>query len=130
MGRMFPLPDPRDLLTLWPRLTGLLDDVEALVARIEETRQSADSLVARISATVDRIEGPIATLQPVLERLAETTDPHEVDALVTVVDQLPMMSGVVGTMSTVAPDLHKLLEVSVELNEMLAKVPFLNRKDD
>jgi hypothetical protein len=33
------------------------------------------------------------------------------------------------TMSTVAPDLHELLRVSVELNEMLAKIPFLDRKD-
>jgi ABC-type transporter Mla subunit MlaD len=126
---MLPFPDPRDLLTLLPRLTGLLSDVEALVARIEETRRSADALVQRISGTVDRIEEPITTLQPVLERLAETTDPREVDALVTVIDQLPAMSGVVGTMTTVAPDLHRLLEVSVELNEMLAKVPFLNRDD-
>lgn len=123
------IPDPRDLLGLLPRVVGLLDDVEALVARIEDTRQSADALVARIGTTVDRVEEPIAVLQPVLERLAETTDEHEVDALVSVIDQLPEMSGIVRTLSTVAPDLHELLRVSVELNEMLAKVPFLNRGD-
>lgn len=123
------LPDPRDLLGLLPRVLRLLDDVEALVARIETTRQGADALVERIGATVDRVEGPVAVLQPVLERLAETTDEREVDALVAVVDQLPELSGIVRTLSTVAPDLHELLRVSAELNEMLAKVPFINRED-
>ena len=50
MVRML-IPDPRDLLTLLPRLTGLLGEVEALVARIEVTRRSADALVARIGTT-------------------------------------------------------------------------------
>lgn len=120
-------PDPRDLLTLLPRVTALLGEAEALVARIEVTRQSADALVARVGETVDRVEDPIERLQPVLERLAETTDEHEVDALVTVVDQLPELSGILRTMSTVAPDLHELLRVSVELNQMLAKLPFRGR---
>lgn len=128
MVRML-IPDPRDLLTLLPRVTRLLDDVEALVSRIEVTRRSADELVARIGVTVDRVEEPVAVLQPVLERLAETTDEHEVDALVTVIDQLPELSGIVRTLSTVAPDLHELLRVSVELNQMMAKVPFINRRD-
>jgi len=128
MGSM-QLPDPRDLIGLLPRVVRLLDDVEGLVARIEDTRQSADALVSRIGTTVDRVEEPIAVLQPVLERLAETTDEHEVDALVSVVDQLPQLSGILRTLSTVAPDLHELLRVSVELNEMLAKVPFINRGD-
>jgi ABC-type transporter Mla subunit MlaD len=130
---MPPIPDPRalvgDLLGLLPRVTTLLGDVEALVARIERTRQSADDLVARIGTTVDRVEQPVETLQPVLERLAETTEPHEVDALISVIDQLPEISAIITTMSTVAPDLHELLRVSTELNEMLAKVPFLNRRD-
>lgn len=122
------IPDPRDLLTLLPRVTKLLGEVEAMVARIEVTRQSADALVARIGTTVDRVEEPITVLQPVLERLAETTDEREVDALVSVIDQLPQLSGIMRTMSTVAPDLHELLRVSVELNEMMAKIPFLDRK--
>lgn len=99
------------------------------MARIEVTRRSADALVARIGTTVDRVEEPITALQPVLERLAQTTDEREVDALVSVIDQLPELSGIMRTMSTVAPDLHELLRVSVELNEMLAKIPFLDRKD-
>jgi hypothetical protein len=127
---MLPFPDPRDLLTLLPRLTSLLGDVERLVARIEGTRAAADALVQRVATTVDRLEGPVETLQPVLDRLAASTSTQEVDALVSVVDQLPHLAGILENMSTVAPDLHRLLETSVELNEMLSALPFVNRKDD
>ena len=127
---MLPFPDPRDLLTLLPRLTSLLGDVERLVARIEGTRAAADALVQRVATTVDRLEGPVETLQPVLDRLAASTSTQEVDAPVSVVDQLPHLAGILENMSTVAPDLHRLLETSVELNEMLSALPFVNRKDD
>jgi hypothetical protein len=101
-----------------------------VVARIEGTRAAADALVQRVATTVDRLEGPVETLQPVLDRLAASTSTQEVDALVSVVDQLPHLAGILENMSTVAPDLHRLLETSVELNEMLSALPFVNRKDD
>jgi ABC-type transporter Mla subunit MlaD len=154
---VLPIPDPRDLLALLPRTVRLLDEAEALLGRIEETRRSAqdvvdrtaatteradallersdavaeqaDALLVRITGTVDRLDEPLATLQPMLERLAETTEPHEVDALVAVIDQLPELSGIIRTMSTVSPDLHELLRTSQELNQMLSNLPFVNRDD-
>ena len=137
------------LLTAAPRLMGLLDaadrvlgDVQALLDRIEGTRANADALVARIETPVDRlvalldqVEPPLTALQPTLERLADTTDQHEIDALVTLVDHLPTLVDqlerdimpILGTLGSVAPDLHDLLQVSQELNDMLAKVPGLGR---
>lgn len=145
------------------RVDALLDDVEQLVARIDRTRTStdelvrrtgrvvfaADEIVARSSVLVDRLgplvdrlsplldgmEPSLTKLQPTLERLAETTDPAEVDALVTLVDHLPVLAlkmetdivPVLDSLSTVAPDLHDLLDVSRELNVMLANVPGLGR---
>ena len=145
------------------RVDTLLDDVTGLVARIEGTRTSADELVRRTGAVVlsadelvarsnvlvdrlgplvdrlspllDGMEPSLTKLQPTLERLAETTDPTEVDALVTLVDHLPVLAlkmetdivPVLDSLSTVAPDLHDLLDVSRELNVMLANVPGLGR---
>jgi len=74
-------------------------------------------------------------LQPTLERLAETTEPHEVDAMVALVDQLPLVAAkletdvipIMHTLTSAAPDLHALLDVSRELNELIGKVPGLGR---
>jgi hypothetical protein len=143
--RLPPIPGPRDLVQLVDRVAGLLGKAEQLVAdagslieRIEQTRASADDVVARTDTTVaraddliGRLEPPLTRLQPTLERLAETTDPSEVDAMVALIDQLPLVAAkletdvipIMHTLTSVAPDLHDLLEVSRELNEMLAKLP-------
>ncbi len=151
------------LLAAVPRMVALLDEaertlsrVDGLLARIEATRASADAVVRRTDGVVtdadellltmteffgrlipllDATEPSVLKLQPTLERLAETTDPREVDALVTMIDMLPVLANqmetqvvpVMNTLSTVSPDLHDLLDVSRELNEMLAKLPGLGR---
>ena len=137
------------LLAAAPRMTRLLTDVEQLVTevaqlvrRIEATRNTVDQLVGRIDGTasrvsvlLDRLEPPLTTLQPTLERLADTTDPREVDALVALVDHLPQLVSqlekdvlpVLSTLGSVAPDLHDLLDTSRELNGMLAKMPGFGR---
>lgn len=151
------------LLDAMPRVTALLDEagpllerVGALVDRIDATRAAADAVVRRtdgivgeaeamvarigplterLAALLDATEPSLTRLQPTLERLAETTHPSEVDALVTLVDHLPMLAvkmekdivPVLDSLSSVAPDLHDLLDVSRELNEMLGAVPGLGR---
>lgn len=147
--RLPSVPGPRDLAAVVPRVLGLvtgaerlLGDVDALLARIEGTRAGADEVIAHVATSaqraddlLDRLEPPLTRLLPVLDRLAETTDPHEVDALVALVDLLPglvakMESDVVPileSLSSVAPDLHDLLDTSRELNEMLAKLPGMGR---
>ena len=84
---------------------------------------------------LESMEPSLLKLQPTLERLAETTDPREVDAMVAMIDQLPMLAAkietdvipVLNTLTTVSPDLHDLLDVSRELNLMLAKLPGMGR---
>jgi hypothetical protein len=138
----------------------LLDEARDVIARVDETRAAADVAIARADATVagtalgadalvvaataaqvrlvellDGLEPSLTGLQPTLQRLAETTDPREVDALVGLVDRLPVLAEqverdvvpVMQALSSVAPDLHDLLDASRELNEMLAKVPGISR---
>ena len=100
-----PVPGPGDVV----RLVG---------------RASADDVVRRTDEVVSRAE-----------RLVTGTDPKEVDALVTLVDHLPVVAlkmendviPVLDSLSTVAPDLHDLLDVSRQLNEMLAVLPGLGK---
>lgn len=150
------LPTPADVLALPAAAGRLLDDVAALLERIEGTRAEADALVrrteetrarademlagtegpiGRLTALLEGLEPPLTALQPVLDRLAETTEPHEVDAMVALIDQLPLLAEKMETdvvpvlegLGSVAPDLHDLLDTSRELNEMLAKLPGMGR---
>jgi hypothetical protein len=153
-----PVPGPRQvvdqveaLLGAVPRVLVLLERAEELVAKIDGVATDAGALVGRtgqvvdgatehvtrLSGLLDALEPSLTRLQPTLDRLAETTDPHEVEALalVRLVNHLPQISEqverdvlpVLSTLGSVAPDLHDLLEVSRELNDMLAKVPGLGR---
>lgn len=148
-----------DAERLVSRASRLVDDIDAtrtsadaVVARTDETVIRADTVVARsdellavleplnerLLVLLDSLEPPLTRLQPVLERLAETTAPHEVDAMVELIDHLPALARkmetdiipVLDSLSTVAPDLHDLLDVSRELNEMLAKIPGMGRVKD
>ena len=138
-----------DAEALVRRVGGLVDDIEttqaaadgvvarsdATVGRAEQVLTSVAPLNERLAALLDRLEPPLTRLQPTLERLAETTDPHEVDAMVELIDHLPTIARkmevdiipVLDSLGTVAPDLHDLLDVSRELNEMLGQIPGVSR---
>ena len=151
------------LVAAAPRVSALLDEAaallakaDALMARMDETRAAANEalgqttevvtkveelvsrsvpLMERLARLMDSTEPSLVALQPTLERLAETTDPSEVDALVTLIDHLPLLAlkmetdivPVLESLSSVSPDLRDLVDVSRELNEMLASVPGLGR---
>jgi len=151
------------LLAAAPRISALLDEAgpllakaRALVGQIGETRAAADDVVRRIEQMVaeaddlvartgplterlagllDSTEPSLVALQPTLERLAVTTDSREVDALVSLVDHLPVLAQkveieivpVLESLTSVSPDLRDLLDVSRELNGMMASVPGLGR---
>lgn len=139
-----------DAIALVPRLVTIVGQVEqlmvrvtAVVAAVEDVQRRAARTVTDTQALVERIN-PIFTqyqqsltdLAPVIQRLAETTDPREVDALVKLVDQLPEIVDkvdadilpILDTLGTVAPDLRELLDASKELNEIIASIPGLGRK--
>jgi hypothetical protein len=104
----------------------------------EELLGTLEPLNQRLAGLLDSLEPPLTRLQPTLERLAETTAPHEVDAMVELIDHLPRVAHrmdtdilpILDSLGTVAPDLHDLLDVSRELNEMLAKIPGMSRVKD
>ena len=124
-----------DVGGLLERIEGTRAEADAVVRRTDRTVATADALVLRADAMLAALEPSLTKLQPTLERLAETTHPHEVDALVDLIDQLPLLAQqverdllpVMRTLGTVAPDVHDLLEVSKELNGMLAKLPGMGR---
>lgn len=117
------------------RAEGTVGRVDAVLGRAETTLQETAELTRRLRELLDAIEPPVQKLQPTLERLAETTSPAEVDALVELVDHLPLLATrmeseivpIMESLATVGPDLHDLLALTQEVNEMLAGVPGLGR---
>ena len=113
----------------------IADGAQAQVERVGVVVGEADLLVARVTRLLDGFEPSLTTLQPTLEVLAETTDPTEVAALVRMVDHLPALTKsleedvlpMMASLASVAPDLHDLLNVSRELNEIIGKVPGFGR---
>ncbi|MBA2700003.1 MAG: hypothetical protein H0U61_14770 [Nocardioidaceae bacterium] len=146
-------------VSLVPRLGHIVTEVEqivvrvqAVVAGIEQTQQRADAVVEQTTAVVartanlteraepllqqlDQFQPTLLRLQPMLERIADTTHPDEVAAVVAMLDLLPGLVNklrddivpILDTFGTVAPDLRDLLDVSKELNEMLGAIPGLGR---
>lgn len=137
------------VLTLLTRVEEVVTQAEQSVQRIDQVQRDAADVVVgsaavvvdaatvsrRVSDLLDAFEPALLKLQPVLDRLARSTDPDEVAAVVTLVNLLPEIVSsvrtdilpILNTMNTVAPDLSDLLDVSKELNEILGAVPGLGR---
>lgn len=124
------------------RIDLLVTDIEttraqaqAVVERTDDTAGRAAELVARTGPLLDDLAPALEKMEPTITRLADTTDPDEVAAIVAMLDLLPDLVArfrddivpVLDTMGTVAPDLRDLLDVSRELNGMLAALPGLGR---
>jgi hypothetical protein len=153
------IPRPRDVLRLagraWttaeallelvPRVLALMDQLEDVVrvlraiddadVRIAEAVDKALRMVARLEPLVLEFAPTLRTLHPILDRIAETTDPDEVEAMVRLINDLPDLVTrthvdvlpVLGALGTVPDDLRELLISSKELNHIIAAVPGLGR---
>lgn len=134
-----------DLLDLAPRLMALLSEVEEIVRilrtiddvelRIADAVEKALSIVDRVEPLIAEFEPTLRVLHPVLRRLAETTDPEEVEAMVRLVNDLPELVAkihvdvlpVMTTLGSVPDDVRELIVTSKELNEIIASVPGMSR---
>lgn len=148
-----------DALDLVPRLSTIVGQVEALLVRVAGaidrldvvteraatlateialTGQAADKVVhavdqtaARAGALLDLYEDSLRTLAPTVGTLAESLDPGEVQAMVGLVDRLPVLMThldedilpVLAKLDQVGPDIHALLEIARDLQVALDGMP-------
>lgn len=117
------------------RVVEVTEEAGVVVTRTSEVVDRAEEQVARLTPLLDGFEPPLTKLQPTIEALADSTHPDEVTAMIRLVDHLPELTArmekdilpVMATLGSVAPDIHDLLAVSRELNDMLAKLPGIGR---
>ncbi|RYB88824.1 hypothetical protein EUA06_18755 [Nocardioides glacieisoli] len=117
------------------RVGTVVDGAQERIDSVGKVVDGAAVQVGRAASLMDVLEPPLTTLQPTLQTLADTTHPDEVAALVQLIDHLPQLTEqverdvlpVLTTLGSVAPDVHELLNVSRELNEILGKIPGIGR---
>ncbi|MBW4721068.1 hypothetical protein [Saccharothrix obliqua] len=123
------------------RTTRVLERTEDLVGRAEAV--TADAVVAaRTSRELVDDYAPLARqAHPLAQRFVEDLSPHEVDAAVQLVDQLPVLTKhlledvlpMLSTLDRVGPDIHQLLEVTNDVRQAILGIPgfnFLRRRGE
>jgi ABC-type transporter Mla subunit MlaD len=110
---------------------------EAIVA-VGRTTSSADELLRRTDALVGQAEPlvgayvqPLTDLAPSVRRLADTLEPHEVEALVTLIDRLPRLVAhldedilpVLESLGNVGTDVHDLVDTVQDLRQVVKGFP-------
>lgn len=101
------------LLTLVPRVEGLLDTAEHLlerIARLVVRLEATETATGRVVAVVDSYTPSLERLRPLVERLAATWQPDDVER-----------------MKNFGPTMEELLATSRALNEIIGSVPGLGR---
>ena len=152
------------------RVESLLDRVEAVVTRVEQVVDDAAATTARTDSVLDtaetvnkrasravdgstgvleRIDTMLATWEPQLRKLApamkkfaDSLEPAEVAAAISLVDRMPVVLDhlendvlpMLRQLDRVGPDLHELLEVVEDLRRVVTGLPgvglFRKRSDD
>ncbi|NEM08947.1 hypothetical protein GCU54_23600, partial [Geodermatophilus normandii] len=101
------------------------------VERAEGAVGGAEGLVGRIDPLLAGYEEPLSRLAPSVRRLAETLEPHEVEALVALVDRLPTlvthldesMMPVLESLADVGTDVHDLVDTMQDIREVVKGFP-------
>lgn len=130
-----------------------LERTEHIILRVDGVVQAASQAVTAAAVTVEQVDNltasaapllasysePLRRLEPTVRRMADTTDPQEIDALVTLIDRLPTLANamdgdvipLLGRIEQIGPDLNELLDNVSDLNRMVSRMPkvFRRRRD-
>jgi len=98
-----------------------------VVATAESTARSAHELLEEFSPLARRA-------MPLLKRFVEELSPHEIEAAIRLVDQLPVITEhvisdvlpILATLDKVGPDVHQLLEVTNDVRQAILGIPGFN----
>ncbi|MEU4806004.1 hypothetical protein [Actinosynnema sp. NPDC023587] len=130
------------------RTERVLDKTEHLVDRAGAVTAVAEAVTddagrtARTSRELMDTYAPLAhRAHPLAQRFVEELSPHEVDAAIELVDQLPVLTKhliddvlpIMSTLDKVGPDIHQLLEVTNDVRQAILGIPgfaFLRKRGE
>jgi len=98
-----------------------------VVTVAESTARGAHELLEAYAPLAQRA-------MPLLRRFVEELSPHEIEAAIKLVDQLPVITEhvisdvlpILATLDRVGPDLHQLLEVTNDVRQAILGIPGFN----
>ena len=108
-----------------------INAVGKATSRAGDALARGEGLLVRLDPVVESYEKPLVALAPSVRRLAETLEPHEVEALVALIDRLPVVVKhldedvlpVLASLDNVAPDVHDLLDTVQDLRQIVKGFP-------
>ncbi|HEV7658031.1 MAG TPA: hypothetical protein VGP36_25295 [Mycobacteriales bacterium] len=114
---------------------GVVDQAGSVAGRAAEVVGGAGETERAAAALLAAYRPVLEDLRPIVDRLVQTVDPHEVEAMVALVDRLPRLADSVDTdilpllskLNDMAPDLHALLEAVDDLRSAVAGLPGIGR---
>ncbi|WP_329793292.1 hypothetical protein V1227_15640 [Lentzea sp. DG1S-22] len=125
-----------------------VDEVRAITASAGDVAQRAGLVVTAAGRTADTaneligIYEPIAKqAQPLAKRFVEELSPHEIEAAIKLVDELPVLTEhlisdilpILATLDRVGPEVHQLLEVTSDMRQAILGIPgfgFMRRRGE
>ncbi|MFI9814743.1 hypothetical protein [Saccharothrix variisporea] len=137
-----------DTEALVDRASAAVAGTEALLSRAESVTTAAQQITtdaghtARTSRELVDNYAPLAhRAHPLAARFVDELSPHEVDAAIELVDQLPVLTKhlledvlpILSTLDRVGPDIHQLLEVTNDVRQAILGIPgfaFLRRRGE
>ncbi len=121
------------------KVDGIVQAAGQAVTTATVTIEQVDNLTASAAPLLASYAEPLQRLEPAVRRMADTTDPEEIDALVTLIDRLPRLASamdvdvipLLGRIEQIGPDLNELLDNVSDLNRMANRMPkvFRRRRD-
>jgi hypothetical protein len=124
------------------RTNATLGAGEASLRQSQGMLNSGQELMQRGDSLLTQFEQPLNGLLPSLQKFADTLEPHEVEAAITLIDQLPVLLGhveddllpMLARLDRVGPDVHEILEVVEDLRRVVTGLPgvslFRRRADE
>jgi hypothetical protein len=126
-----------DLLSMAESVVARADE---LVRRTEQTITDAQAAVVHAQRVTAAAEAQVTAARPLIA-FVEEFSAHEVQAAISLVDELPRLARhldedvlpILGTLNRVGPDIHELLDVANDIRQAILGIPgfaYLRRRGE
>lgn len=115
--------------------------VETLLVDAELDPEAVRDVATRVVGVLAYADKTLTAIEPIADEVLTSIDPHEVAAMVRLIDHLPLVVNtlekdvlpVLASLDNVGPEVHQILEVAQQCLEALAGIPgfqFLRRRGE